>query len=86
MPEDDLPAAGEPLGDEPVVGLAAGRGAVDAEVEIFAVERDDGLTRPFVEPIRRWAATAGSVDGHARRPPNPVDYRVCIGLRSRRLN
>ena len=42
-----------PLGDLATIRLTAGGGAVLAEIDVFAVDRDDGLTGGLVESIAR---------------------------------
>ncbi len=46
-----LTALGFPLGEEPVIPLAAVGGAVSAEVDVLPAEGDDGLSGGFVEPV-----------------------------------
>ena len=51
---------GGPLGDQTPVGFVAGLGAVLAQVEIAAVDADDGLAGRLVEAIGgRFAESGG---------------------------
>ena len=71
------PTVGQEFGDQAVVFSLAGRGVPLSQVDILAVDRDNGLPCGLVATVRKgrekrvisaWGATSIS--------PNPVVYRI----------
>src|SRR2546430_744245 len=69
------PAIGQPVGNEPVVLLAALWGVMRAKINIPAFQGENGLARWFVKAIRRNGSLGKLGHGATPKSPKTVLYR-----------
>ena len=74
-----LARLGVPLADDAVVFVTAGLGAVGAEVNVVAVERDDRLSAGPVLPIFRVPVDESGHDGGLLWVGQNGKYRFALG-------